>query len=378
MNILIIGEYSSFSKELKKGFVSLGHSCSVFSWGDGFKKIKQSSDDYTFDIANIKIFNRQIRGTNRLKKIVASIKLHKIISRLVKKGVKFDTALVINYEFLQIKESLLSPFFTWEIINKLLKNKGNIFLSLCGNDFVFDSSLKLLNKYSPDVLHLSKFINNKKELEKFNFFKKHIYKAIPVTLSYALAYRNSSNAKCFKLLDTIPLPIDCKEFEYNNQIGHKIIVFHGYRKHAKGSDLIIEAMKLLQKRYSALVEIVIVENLPLDKYIEKLSSANIVVDQCYSLGYGMNALYSLAMGKVVLSGNDVRLKDEFNVSSIPIVDIHPNVIQIFNALESLVTNKELLLSKSKESYHFVNNIHCTSRIAKLYLEEFSSHQNVYK
>jgi len=40
MKILIIGEYSGFASNLKMGFKSLGHETILFSWGDGFKKIK--------------------------------------------------------------------------------------------------------------------------------------------------------------------------------------------------------------------------------------------------------------------------------------------------------------------------------------------------
>ena len=62
MKIIIIGEYSSFSKNLSEGFRTLGHECFVFSWGDGFKKIEQDGEySYTIDVAfnnggNIELF----------------------------------------------------------------------------------------------------------------------------------------------------------------------------------------------------------------------------------------------------------------------------------------------------------------------------------
>ena len=49
MRLLIVGEFSSFAKELKKGFITLNIGCTIISWGDGMKRIKQNKDDYTFE-----------------------------------------------------------------------------------------------------------------------------------------------------------------------------------------------------------------------------------------------------------------------------------------------------------------------------------------
>ena len=45
MNILIVGEFSGFSKNLKVGLNELGHKVSIMSTGDNFKKIKIDESD---------------------------------------------------------------------------------------------------------------------------------------------------------------------------------------------------------------------------------------------------------------------------------------------------------------------------------------------
>ena len=58
------------------------------------------------------------------------------------------------------------------------------------------------------------------------------------------------------------------------------------------------------RKYSDKIDIRVVERAPLLEYLKIMQEANIIIDQCYSYGYGMNAIEALAMGKVVLSGNE--------------------------------------------------------------------------
>lgn len=371
MNILIVGEYSSFSRELKKGFTALGHKCTVFSWGDGFKKIKQESDDYCFDISNSKIFSKTIRGSHRFKRILSGIRLKLIIRKLFLNGVKYDSVLVINQEFLRLNNDFTSPFLTWNMLLTLVKDPNNIFLSLCGNDYVFDSFIPNLPKFNPKYLTHSKFLNQNKSFRVFEFFKDKITKVIPTNISYATAYRNSKLAESFIISKTIPLPIYCANFNFQNVINDRIIIFHGVRDIYKGSHLIKEAMNRIGRAYPNDVEIITVGNLPLAEYQEYLTKANIVIDQCFSMDYGMNALYSLARGKIVLSGNHIKLKEEFCVDSIPIIDIKPDVDHIYYALESLLQlNKKELMSLAQRGFEFVNKMHDARLISQKYIDVF--------
>ena len=253
----------------------------------------------------------------------------------------------------------------------LVKDPNNIFLSLCGNDYVFDSFIPNLPKFNPKYLTRSKFLNQNKSFKVFNFFKDKITKVIPTNISYATAYRNSKLAEGFIISDTIPLPICCTNFNFQNIINNKIIIFHGIRNIYKGSHLITKAMDRISLAYPNDVEIIAVEHLPLSKYQEYLDKANIVVDQCFSIDFGMNALYSLARGKIVLSGNCANLKKEFGVDLIPVLDIKPDIDYIYGVLEQLIVNRDQLAALAQQSYRYVNETHSHVKVAQKYIDIFS-------
>ena len=84
MKILIIGDFSSFSKNLSAGFNSLGHECFVFSWGDGFKKISQDNNSYMISTPTIRSasFKKILKG---MSTFYTSIKLRLFVYSMSKK-----------------------------------------------------------------------------------------------------------------------------------------------------------------------------------------------------------------------------------------------------------------------------------------------------
>jgi glycosyltransferase involved in cell wall biosynthesis len=108
------------------------------------------------------------------------------------------------------------------------------------------------------------------------------------------------------------------------------------------------------------------------KYLKILEQANIIVDQALSYEYGMNAIYSMAMGKVVLSGNEPECQDEFNRSDIPVINIKPDVEDIYNKLEKLVLNKDEIIKIGKKSREFVEDFHSHIKVAQQYIDSWNS------
>ena len=70
----------------------------------------------------------------------------------------------------------------------------------------------------------------------------------------------------------------------------------------KGTRFIESAFKKLENSKFHNHEFVIKGQLPLKQYLKEIESSTIIVDQCFSRSYGMNALYAMSLGKVVLSG----------------------------------------------------------------------------
>lgn len=96
--------------------------------------------------------------------------------------------------------------------------------------------------------------------------------------------------------------------------------------------------------------------------------SNIVIDQAYSYGLGMNALIGLSMGKIVLGGAEPESLDIFEIKNSPVVNILPNVQDIFDKLEKIIlmTNEERReLSYASRDYAMKN--HDSVKIANEYI-----------
>lgn len=373
MRILIIGEYSAFARNLSSGLKNLDHTVLVFSWGDGFKEIKQDEGSVNINVSNYRCLGVQIKKSYKIRSLFASLNLQRVVKKLSAQE-KWDIVLVINPAFLRKEHQIWKPLFSKSMIISLIQDPSNIFLSACGNDVVYDSYMPMLGRkgkeqkrFTPDV--------KRNELKLYNDYKTYISKVIPVIYSYAEAYRRSLYGKCFHLLPTIPLPIDISRIDFGNEISDRIVIFHGINRPIKGTKIIMKAMGMLKAKYPNKVEVIAKGKMPLSEYLALMKRTNIVVDQCNSISYGMNALYAMAMGKVVLSGNEpVNLK-EFNVDYIPVVNICPNEKQIFQELERLILDRNLIVQLGHESRKYVEKNHDCMIIAERYLEQFSVYVN---
>ena len=213
MRILIIGEYSGFANNLKKGFLGLGHDVILFSWGDGFKKItSEFEEDYNIDVANFKLFNRIIKGSWLVKWLLESFTFKKKIEKVTKAG-HFDAVLVLNLDFIKFDYQFYKPYFFLNMIKGIVKHPDNIYLSLCGNEFIYNSFLASMRKKNPAEV-IKRQNPTKREIQVFKTFSQHLPNVIPVMYDYAGPYRVSKLAEKFKLEATIALPLDLKGIQF--------------------------------------------------------------------------------------------------------------------------------------------------------------------
>ena len=374
MRIIIIGEFSSFSKNLSEGFRQLEHECFVFSWGDNFKKINQDSDNsYCIRQGQLSSKNLWKHIFFAFKSMITSFKLQRKVCEMSKEQ-KWDVALVINPSFIRKKKAFWKPEFTQKMIESLLFNSSQIYFSACGRDVPYYDFWKDQNWKNKEMISFgisSRYTS--KEIHHLQSCLGFINKVIPVMYMYAEAWRRSEYTKNCKVLPTIPLPVDTSKFEEKNNIGVKIVIFHGIiRPKDKGTPYILDAMKRLQKKYPDEVECVAKGGMPLDEYLPLLNRTNILIDQVYADSVGMNGLYALAMGKVVLGGNEPENQKEFGECDCPIINIIPDADQIYAELEKLVKNPNLIKTLSVKSRVYVEKVHDAKTIAKKYIDSFKN------
>ena len=353
MKVLLIGEYSGFFSNLKQGLKELGINVTLIANYDGFKKI--GGADYSL--------------YNESKKSI----IYKVYSRLIKPLFygpfyrKYDCVILINME-------VFNPWIIERVLKKIKKRSNKILLSSCGYDYalykafirgrfdyyMFDSNYQTMDRFSGRFF--KKYTLNGKEDK---LIDKYIDLVVPTAYEYRIGYES-------KVSKIVLLPFNYKEIKLmDNKVDGKIVFFHGItREKEKGTEFIVEALNRLQSKYPDNVEIVVDGKMPYERYKNVIKRANVIIDQCKSYWYGMNALISLSLGKVVLSGaRDESLNAlEMKRSECPIIPIEPNADDIFEKLESIVLGDVDIVSLGKKGREYVEKYHDYVSIAKQYLE----------
>lgn len=353
MKILLLGEFSGLHKNLKDGLVELGHDVTIASGGDGWKGIEGDINLGTSKKGIIRIFEK--------------------IYNILKAVPKFK-----NYDIVQFISPVVFPKLLGIndfIVNYILKKNNKIFLSGAGaipqNTVLADfcehtyKYPQLYNEYkgtNPEMWSQSK---RGREYNQWLFEQINGY--IPISYLYAQGFRD---IKYEKLCPTISIPMNIDEIKYaDNIVSEKLIIFHGLnREGIKGTPLIRQAMEKLQKDYPDKVECVLDGKLPLEKYLQLLRRVNIVVDQVYSSSVGVNGVYSMAMGKIVVGGGEPEFLKELGIKNSPIVSIQPDVSDIYNKLETLVKNQDKILDMGRSSRKFAETVHDYKKIAQQYVD----------
>ena len=357
MKILLMGEYSGFFSNLKIGFEKLGHCVDFYHDGDGEKKFGGEH-------------NELMTATNN--KVKQFIHIYRITSRLK----EYDLVLLINPSF-------MGAIYSKMIFNNLRKNNSIIYISSCGDfSYLLDTVKKKEFKYYAfDDDHSLKYPKLITDYERpikgklLHYIDKYILdhcnKIVPTAYEYYYPIRDKKN-----LVDCIPLPIEIPETEPKFDVGDKVVVYYGLNKpFFKGAAYIEPALKRLQNEYPTMVEVIIKDRVPYAEYQKIIDSADIIVDQCKSYGWGMNAVISMINGKVVLSGAERETLQSYGLEEVPIVNIIPDEEQIYNQLKKLIMERENLQELKKRSYLFAREFHNCKKIAEKYIELMEENTN---
>jgi glycosyltransferase involved in cell wall biosynthesis len=127
-------------------------------------------------------------------------------------------------------------------------------------------------------------------------------------------------------------------------------------------------------KYSDEMELIIAESVPFDTYIKMYEDAHVFVDQLYSQGFAMNALYAMAKGKVVLSGGENKMYALYGDSEIekPVINIVPEKEKIIGVLDQIRQNKNRLEEMGLASRKFVEQYHDYKVVARQYVQVWES------
>ncbi|MGO4478340.1 hypothetical protein AB4Z32_19015 [Massilia sp. 2TAF26] len=350
MKVLLLGEYSSLHNNLKDGLVSLGHEVTLVAGADGFKKIP-----------------RDVDLDSPLPSILGSVHRRAKLFRAISKIKNFDVVQLINPFILYQK------FFPGlHCIKKIAAENRKLFMSASGDDAYLWRFGKAALRYSPfdDILkydlEAESFYMQEDAAFRFNEAAlKMVRGIIPIMYEYEVSYAGAENR-----LPTIPIPLNLEKIQYReNRCEGKIVVFHGLNRYgAKGTRHVEEAFGFLAKKYPNDLELIIDGKMPLDRYLKLMERTNVVIDQTNTYSLGVNGVYALAMGKVVLGGAEPESLTSIGVRSSPVINISPNAASIVLEIEKLLERRSEIPQIGFESRKFAEEVHSHVKVASTYCD----------
>ena len=356
MKILLLGEYSGFFKNLKKGFELLGHSVFWISGGDGWKSI--SGADVNLDYGAMGALRKPILLWNYYRN------LHSM------KG--YDVVLIINPSFFK-------PGATRFILDYISKYNGNIYLSACGDDYNYIKYGRGGNfKWWPFMnwsdAFTESYLSGKSDRKHLEVIMSRVTGVVPTCYDYSAAWMASDYSEKVSEVIGLPVAFDQEGVNLESQ-SDKVMLFHGLnREWFKGTEYIRPALEQLKSDYPQRFDYQIAGGLPYEEYLKLINHTDVVIDQCKVYSYGsMNAVLSMAKGKVVAGCVEKECAEAIgmNVSDIPIIPLRPNSEYIYSMLVDSLMSVDLL-QKKRETLSFVLNNHEASVVAKKYLKLWES------
>lgn len=356
MKILLFGDYSSVHLNLKEGLEKLGHRVTLVGTGDGFKGIK----------ADINLKSFKFKLLNKLFFRIKAIFLLYIFRN-------YDVVQLISPYILKVK--LFPTNFYYDFLKN---NNKKFFMLAAGSDAYYWRYGPKKLKYGPfkDVLKYDlksdnfNYYQSKKSFEFNQKISMKVNGVIPMLPDYQICYEPHSN-----LLPLIPLPININKIKYKkNKINNKIIIFHGLNRYGfKGTRYIEEAFELLRKKYPDDLELIIKGRMPIKDYLNIMSQSNIVIDQTSTYSLGVNGVYGLALGKVVMGGAEPESLLRLGVEKSPVINIKPKASYIVMKIEEILKNRNLIEEIGEESRLFAEENHNYLTISMKFLRIWENH-----
>lgn len=347
MRILLFGEFSGVHNNLKEGLIKNGHNVIIVSNGDGFKKLK-------FDVNFCP--HKGSSPFSAIKNILHFF--FNIRFFIFNDVVQFINPLIVPHYFKKI--GLLKLMF--------LLNKRTIYYA-CGTDIDFINSLNKFKYFPFDDINHVEFPNYKQKHHKtHHYFMKNIDYVVPSMFQYS--FRRDLS----KQIDPILLPGSVKISDTNNDVrylqNNKLNILFGItRENFKGVCFILEALNLIKEKYKERVDINIVKKIPIVDYLNYLDRADILIDQCKSYDYGMNAILAMERKIIVLSGSEIEANIYNDFKSNPVINIVPNPSQIFQEIEKLILMSDTELNSLKlDMFNHVNEYHNNNKITNKFIE----------
>lgn len=360
MRILLLGEYSNVHWTLAEGLKALGHEVCVVSDGDYWKN-----------------YNRDISLKRESLKVGDTLKyLLQILYTLPKlKG--YDIVQIINPVFLDLKGSKILPFYKF-----IRKNNKKLFMGAFGMDYYWVKTGLDCKTFKYSDFNIGKEIRNNKDNTIFindwlygekGKLNQYIASDCDGIISGLYEYDSSYKPYFPQKTKFIPFPINLSTITpIKPHKGNKIRFFIGIQKgrnEYKGTDIMLKALKRLEKKYPDKCEIIVAESVPFSVYQELMNSCDVLLDQLYSYTPAMNGLLGMAKGLVLVGGGEEENYEILEEKELrPIINVLPNEEDVYYKLENLLLHPESIKTLSNQSIEYIRRHHDHIKVAQKYID----------
>lgn len=351
MRCVFIGEYSGMFYGLASGLRSLGHEAHIIADGDGFKQIPA---------------DWKLKSQGRVSFAALQAYRTRLLSILDQIGA-VDVINVVN--------AGLFGASTFILLGPLRQRARSLVVFAAGDDHVVASHSRSLGR------SLFRDCETGARRIKWPYIIKHwVFESpllrcanaiIPIMYDYAEPYRRSRWAR--KLSRVLPLAFDAGSIKPRaaiDSLSGSVCIYHGVtRPEEKGTRYIEAAFRRLASAPGPW-RLDLGRAMPLGDYLGRLDGVDILVDQCRSHSYAMNAIIGMAKGCVVCSPCSDECLAEYGLqrAEIPVQDVDADPGAIAGILEKLSCDRALLGALQRKGLEFVRSFHHPKRIASLYLE----------
>ncbi len=365
MKVLLLGEFSNVHWTLAEGLRELGHQVTVISDGDGWK-------DYARDIT----LKRTTHSLPETCRFLARL-LHTLPQM---RG--YDVVQLINPVFLPLKAERMFPIY-----NYLRKHNRSVFLGAFGMDHFWvkagldchtfrysDFNIgQTIRTYRENAIWIADWLKGRKgELNKY--IADDCDGIVSGLYEYDASYRPYYNDK----LRFIPFPIKCNASASPaaRRDREKVRFFIGIQKarnEYKGTDIMLRALRQIERKWHSQCEVVCVESVPFQTYQSLMDSCDIILDQLYSYTPAMNALQAMSKGLVVVGGGEPENYQILHEEELrPIINVLPYYEAVYDRLDRLMEEKERIPSLSEQSIRYILKHHEYRKVAGRYVDFWSS------
>lgn len=359
MKVLLVGDISGVHEYLADGLREVGHDCELLKYQRTSTRMVEGERDF-FSLRNYGLIGNVLRPfatTLRLSQlpIYDAISIMHRVSLIDKPSpIRYlDTPVLasrttnLSYialgcdEIAYIEKSKLLPYKPCDSCEQLDSAGRNCDKN---NRSINARGLRVLNKhYNSVIVPAIEYYHVKDD------FHRRIHKIpFPITTSRVPWHPAKSDTDRVRIVHTPT------------------------RMGFKGTPIVEQAIRLLSQRRDDF-EYEILNNLPFNEFSDRVAQTDIVIDQVWSQSPGMNALYFLAMGKIVLSGNTALGQSFFPFASAsPIFNAPPDPAALALKLENILESRSQYPGLAQRGRNYIQMFHDSARVAQQYVEAWSN------